>query len=68
MTSQFLHMCQNCKDALLSCSTKPFTMPSLYLQRGNKVGQEYDIHVHHTPNTIQQTGEHIKKYNFTQDC
>jgi len=50
---------QGCPSVL--CGTTPSATSSLYLQRESKVGQEYDIHVHHTPNTTQQTGENIKK-------
>lgn len=50
---------QGCSPSLYNIIS--YATPSLYLQRENKVGQEYDIHVHHTPNTIQQTGENIKK-------
>lgn len=41
-------------------NTTPSVIPSSYLQRENKVCQEYDIHVHHIPNTIRQTVEDIK--------
>lgn len=37
-----------------------FAIQPLYLQKENKDGQEYGIHVHHIPNTIQQTVENIK--------
>lgn len=41
-------------------NTTPSAIPSPYLQRENKVCQEYDIRVHHIPNTIRQTVEDIK--------